>query len=168
MRDGTFHEWQDRIQPRLRYWLRVMHLDTWEWHADYERENIPMETTYETGGAPAASVQCNWAYKTLRVRFHLITLENMGDELTPRVLDSIICHELCHAIADELREAVPHKRLREYYSHEERVVTEFAAILAEVEAERQYEVGELHREVRKWRRKASRQKGKRNRERRTR
>jgi hypothetical protein len=87
----------------LRWWDLTIH-----WHKKGEK------SLKKSDKAIDAWIYADWKYATASLHINLDSFSRMGD----KDIESVIIHELCHALVNEMREGEMH--------HEERVVTGLA------------------------------------------
>jgi hypothetical protein len=126
MTDKEFKAEQARLQKIIHKWVQPLGLLYWQRiKIAYERERGP-EDDY-TACEVAACASCAWYYKEAALTFfcsETITLDEDAAE-------SVVVHELCHVLVNEMREWSPaagmsEDEVRKAVRHEEHVVTNLA------------------------------------------
>jgi hypothetical protein len=113
-----FKQIRSLIKASMKKWKDLLWLSNWEAVFNYNYE-YPVNNSKET---VLASVQVSWEYEKIQVDFYLPTLLDNG-YTEEKQIDSIVIHELIHAVVNEMREKDPD------HKHEERVVTHLTNII---------------------------------------
>lgn len=115
--ENTTKEAFKRFCERAHFWVRILGLERWSLSIGFG------EITKDASSnlTPVAQCVCDWRYLTAEITIDKGIAPTLDDE----TIDTVLVHEMMHALVNELRE----KQNRA--AHEERVCTELTeAILA--------------------------------------
>jgi hypothetical protein len=113
-----FKQIRSLIKISIKKWKHLLWLSNWEVVFNYNYE-YPVNSNKEI---VVATVQVSWEYEKIQVDFYLPALIDAG-YTEEKQIDSVVIHELIHAVINEMREKDPD------HKHEERVVTHLTNIV---------------------------------------
>lgn len=131
MTDKDFRDTVKRIKIATGRWAQPCGLHMWRkieflYHADTAAMAAGggVELTEEQRDV-AGRAQVDWQYREARIHINVSKLQYITDD----EIDYIIRHEICHVLVSEMREWSNHGSHYNAINHEERVVSDLAAIL---------------------------------------
>lgn len=128
MTDAEYEKTKTAIEAHVEKWHTVLGLRWWcEVLYRYFRtstEFIDAQDDRTVSKHSAATATSDWRYKHGTIRFNVEIMQ----EKTPKVMEEIVRHEMCHLILCEMREW-EHDHDGSGLAHEERCVTELSMIL---------------------------------------
>jgi len=120
MKEKDYKRYKKRVHKLLKQWIPLLKLDAWYIQVDWYDD----KTEFAKGGNrfTAMQIDVDWHYFRARLSVCVPVIAEIDDDR----LEWGVVHELCHIIANEMRENDPDLK------HEERVVSHLASAFLSV------------------------------------